>query len=498
MLSILETKSALLLITSLSILTIGYFRVSRYLEIRNFKKLHNCQPPIRAPQSERIIGLSAFLKVLAFRRDHVSLEQTLKKGLEIGRTNTAVILGQNIVFTCDPENLKTVLATNFLDYGLGPRVHFMGPLLGEGIFTSDDVAWHHSRDLIRPCFTRTQIADLEALENHVQALISCLPPNGTTVDLQPLFYNFTIDSATEFLVGQSVGCQGSGPGSAGWEFSQALDYAEAAIEKRNALGKHAWLLRDPKFHESCKIVHRFTENFINETLKGNSKPGRYNLLDELANSCRDPIRLRNELLNVLVAARDTTASLLGSIFYFLARHPDTWDKLRVEVGELNGRLPDYQTLKDMKYLKSVLNETLRLIPPVPLNERFARKDTVLPHGGGPDGQSPIFVAKESRVVSSVYAMHRLPEIWGNDAHLYRPERWLDEKLRPGWGFLAFNGGPRTCLGQQKALVETSYTVVRLLQVFDRIEPRDNQPWLEKLAISVTNVNGTKVAFWKAP
>lgn len=63
---------------------------------------------------------------------------------------------------------------------------------------------------------------------------------------------------------------------------------------------------------------------------------------------------------------------------------------------------------------------------------------------------------------------------------------------------AFNGGPRTCLGQQKALVETSYTVVRLLQVFDRIEPRDNQPWLEKLAISVTNVNGTKVAFWKAP
>lgn len=198
----------------------------------------------------------------------------------------------------------------------------------------------------------------------MQALISCLPPNGTTVDLQPLFYNFTIDSATEFLVGQSVGCQGSGPGSAGWEFSQALDYAEAAIEKRNALGKHAWLLRDPKFHESCKVVHRFTENFINETLKGNTKPGRYNLLAELANSCRDPIRLRNELLNVLVAARDTTASLLGSIFYFLARNPDTWNKLRAEVGELNGRLPDYQTLKDMKYLKSVLNESKNFKTPI--------------------------------------------------------------------------------------------------------------------------------------
>ena len=82
-------------------------------------------------------------------------------------------------------------------------------------------------------------------------------------------------------------------------------------------------------------------------------------------------------------------------------------------------------------------KALRLIPPVPLNERFARKDTVLPHGGGPDGQSPIYVAKGSRVVYSIWAMHRLPEIWGNDGESYRPERWLDDNvpLRPGWGFL---------------------------------------------------------------
>ena len=85
---------------------------------------------------------------------------------------------------------------------------------------------------------------------------------------------------------------------------------------------------------------------------------------ELANQCRDPIRLRNELLNVLVAARDTTASLLGSIFYFLARHPDTWNKLRAEVAELNGRHPDYQTLKDMKYLKAVLNESKKAKTPI--------------------------------------------------------------------------------------------------------------------------------------
>lgn len=82
-------------------------------------------------------------------------------------------------------------------------------------------------------------------------------------------------------------------------------------------------------------------------------------------------------------------------------------------------------------------KALRLMPPVPINARFARTDTVLPHGGGSDGLSPIFVAKGSRVFYSVWAMHRLPEIWGDDAEAFRPERWMNEKapLRPGWGYL---------------------------------------------------------------
>lgn len=80
---------------------------------------------------------------------------------------------------------------------------------------------------------------------------------------------------------------------------------------------------------------------------------------------------------------------------------------------------------------------LRVLPPVPINMRFARKDTALPHGGGADGLSPMFVGKGSRVFYSIWAMHRLPEIWGDDAESFRPERWMDENvpLRPGWGFL---------------------------------------------------------------
>jgi cytochrome P450 len=129
---------------------------------------------------------------------------------------------------------------------------------------------------------------------------------------------------------------------------------------------------------------------------------------------------------------------------------------------------------------------------VPGNARFASKDTTLPRGGGPDFQSPIFIPSGTVVVYSVYTMHRRTDIYGADAAVFRPERW-DEGLRPGWGYLPFNGGPRICVGQQFALAEASYTIVRLLQEFAGIEDRDGGPWVEQLALTLASGNGVKVA-----
>ncbi len=89
---------------------------------------------------------------------------------------------------------------------------------------------------------------------------------------------------------------------------------------------------------------------------------------------------------------------------------------------------------------------LRLYPSVPANTREAAADTVLPVGGGPDGKQPIFVRKGTTVLWYVYAMHRRPDIYGSDAEEFRPERW--DGLRPSWGFLPFNGGPRICIGRK--------------------------------------------------
>ena len=130
---------------------------------------------------------------------------------------------------------------------------------------------------------------------------------------------------------------------------------------------------------------------------------------------------------------------------------------------------------------------------VPGNARVAIRNTTLPKGGGADGNSRIFIAKGQAVAYSVYCMHRRTEIYGEDALEFKPERWSSEKrLLPGWGYLPFNGGPRICVGQQFALTEASYTIVRLLQEFDGIEDRDGSPLVEQLSLTMASANGVKV------
>jgi|SRR5450432_3911794 len=128
-------------------------------------------------------------------------------------------------------------------------------------------------------------------------------------------------------------------------------------------------------------------------------------------------------------------------------------------------------------LQNVMNEILRLYPVVPFNVRMSLHDTTLPRGGGPDGMSPIGVLKDTPIGYTVLGMQRRAELyppsWSNDPSLdvlnFNPDRWYSWQPKP-WTYIPFNGGPRICIGQQFALTEMSYTIVRILQRFDRIVP----------------------------
>lgn len=181
---------------------------------------------------------------------------------------------------------------------------------------------------------------------------------------------------------------------------------------------------------------------------------RYVFLHELVSQTSDPIKIRSELLNILLAGRDTTASFLSNVWFELSNRPNVWNRLQREIAATlpDGDFPTFEKLKDMKYLRAVLNESLRLYPVVPENGRQAEVDTVLPVGGGEDETSPVFVKKGQMVSWSLYTMHRRKDLYGEDAESFVPERWLDEGegkkgLRVGWEYLPFNGGPRICIGR---------------------------------------------------
>lgn len=138
---------------------------------------------------------------------------------------------------------------------------------------------------------------------------------------------------------------------------------------------------------------------------------------------------------------------------------------------------------------------------MPLNNRQATKTTILPTGGGPDGHSPILVRKGEVVVFSQYVNSRRKNLYGQDADDFRPERWESGELTNiGWAYFPFNGGPRQCLGEDFALMEVSYTVVRLLQACstvalpegEEIEPVGSERQLLTLVLSSADGCNVKI------
>lgn len=245
-----------------------------------------------------------------------------------GRTTYAFsLLGTKFVTTADEKNIQTILAHNFQDWDIGPqrRGNFW-PLLGNGIFTQDGKSWEHSRAMMRPQFSREQVSDLDMEEKHVQNLMRALEEklNGDmteTVDLSELFFRLTLDAATDFLFGESVGSQvsflrGNERSTKGGvldiDFASAFDIGQRSLATRFRFADLYWLVNPKGFKKSCKDCHDFIDHFVRRALsqdpnekaeKGTGGKERYVFLDALVKETRDPIELRSQLLHTLLAGR---------------------------------------------------------------------------------------------------------------------------------------------------------------------------------------------------
>ncbi|KAL2142941.1 hypothetical protein VTI28DRAFT_520 [Corynascus sepedonium] len=420
-----------------------------------------------------------------------------------------------LIVSRDPLNIQTVLVSHSADWDVGEhRTASWDPMVGNGIFTSHGERWKQSRALVRPQFATDQINDFRLYERHVQQLFAAIDRqyDGTNnsgwtraFDLQPLLYNFTLDVMTEMLYGYSVHSQNPServdfPVISGHEppdrenIGTHMDAGKAWIETRGALWKYRWLLPSHQFLKHCAAIHNYADWFVQLRLQQGDKylenleqqgeqpnRDRYVLVHELAKMTQDPVELRSQTLNILTAGRDTTAALIGWIMYFLARHPVVAKKLRREVVDLFGPYAPgqpsgikFRQVRDLlPYMNAVINETLRMTPVVPLNERVSLRDTVLPRGGGPKRDQPVFVPAGTQILIPVYALAQRSDIWGPDAGVFRPKRWIENGgCKPGFEFIPFGGGGRQCLGPR---LESAYVIVRLLQRYNDIENAEVPP-----------------------
>lgn len=223
-------------------------------------------------------------------------------------------------------------------------------------------------------------------------LIAWIPQDGSPIDLQPLFFRFTLDTTTALLFGQSVYSLKSDASSDEKEFAEAFNLAQEYLMKRYRLLDLYFLIGGRKFVNACKKVHKFVDGIVARGLAdlANTKqdqPDRYLFLDVVAQDSQDQYAVRDQLLNILLAGRDTTACLLSWTLYvnsynlmrstntensrLLVRHPAVLTKLRDEIeAVMDGKAElTREELKKMTYLSNILKESMSNLSPVVLKHQ---------------------------------------------------------------------------------------------------------------------------------
>lgn len=298
-------------------------------------------------------------------------------------------------------------------------------------------------------------------------------------------------------------------------FLKAMTDGFIEIGKRRNVGRIAPIVFffDKKWKNSYDKLHSYIDVYVKHALEVTSpesedktadvddnkplddkKPTRYILANEMAKKIRDPISLRFQILNVFIAARNTTSILMANALFHLARHPHIWTELREQSLALGSQPLTFELLKSLQLFKHVIWETVRLTGPSGRLQRRAVKNTILPVGGGEDGKAPIWVEKGTVVSMDLYSLHHDKDIWGEDPGEFNPHRWVGK--RPMWEFVPFLGGPRMCPAQQQVLTQSAYLLVRMTRWAGRIENRDScWEYVEVPKSVAESRNGVKVAFF---
>ncbi|ORY63681.1 putative cytochrome P450 monooxygenase [Leucosporidium creatinivorum] len=392
--------------------------------------------------------------------------------------------GKRFIDVSKPELIEAIQKTNFSNYVKGPATHArLEQILGDGIFAVDGKKWHSQRKATSKIFNANSFRGIitQSLDANLEKLLAIIrrhADKGEEFSLDALFFRFTLNSFADLAFGVDVGAL-STESDEPVPFAAAFDFAQSILALR--FTNPFWKITErfsgqaKAMEEASKVLDDFAFKIIDERVKQGKGDIKKEQKDEVAGldllslcmALRDengqPMSrraLRDAVLNLIIAGRDTTAQALSWTMFHLLTRPEFIDPIRTEVEELG--VIDYDSYKNLHQTNAVFSEGLRLHPSVPKAAWQALGDDVLPGG--------LRIEKGDFVLWSDLMMGRDEEVWGEDAKEFKPSRWVDEKgeLRKESQFKAhmFNSGYRLCLGQDLAKYEASAVLAAVLREFD--------------------------------
>jgi fatty acid omega-hydroxylase len=389
---------------------------------------------------------------------------------EVHGENVLILLPMQppMIETTDPQVVEYILKTNFENWIKGSWFRErLSDLLGDGIFNVDGHKWKAQRKTASWMFSHNQFRNhiwrvVDRNCHKVRGLLRDVKP-GETVDMFNVLNRFTLDTIGEVGFGKNIGSleNASSP------FLKAFDRAQQIAVLRFMVP--AWQLfrmfgiaHEADSRSTNKLLADYSKTVVQElqsnlnTEAGDSFVGIFMKEASKKGEPFDENFMKDMVLNFLIAGRDTTAQGLSWCLYLLMGHPEVEQKMLEEIREVCGdRELTYDELGRLKYVQAVIDESLRLYPSVPADSKVSVADDTLPDG--------TFVPAGCVIQFNPYAMGRSKKLWGEDAELFRPERWIGAEVPSAFKYTVFNAGPRECLGKRLAWVEMKAVLVGILR-----------------------------------
>ncbi|GAA1010992.1 cytochrome P450 [Acrocarpospora pleiomorpha] len=361
---------------------------------------------------------------------------------------------KTLYFFNHPDHAKHVLADNSGNYHKGIGLVQAKRALGDGLLTSEGDLWRKQRKLIQPAFQAKRIAaQAGVVAEEALALVERLRATAGSgpVNVVDELTALTLGVLGRTLLDADLGVF-SGVGHA---FEAVQDQAMFEMVSLGAVPMWVPLPKQLRFRQARKELQHVVDRLVADrrTRTGDWGDDVLSKLIQSTGEEPDPKvgrqRMTDELITLLLAGHETTASTLGWTFYLLDRHPEVAERLHAEAVEVLGdRPPVYEDLHRLRYTSMVIEEAMRLYPPVWILTRQALAD---------DEVGGYHVPAGSDVLVCPYTMHRHPEFW-NEPEKFDPQRFDPgvQSGRPRYAYIPFGAGPRFCVGNNLGMMEAAF------------------------------------------